>query len=161
MALFVFIRLLQSPAFDNYKIVFAGSLSMDLSFLGHPALYRFCFLGLSVFTLGLFLAGCGSSTRTIDMGGEDGIGVAALVEEMNDAKGIANTQDPLFVSPVGKLTKEYARYDYFVLGQPAVTGSSAICKVSIQKADGTVAGEKEWTFEKTGAKWKIKSAPLP
>lgn len=107
------------------------------------------------------LVGCGGASQPIDMGGEDGAKVALLVEDMNDAKGIPKKQDPLFVSPGGPMTKEYAKFDYFVIGKPTVTASMATCKVSVQKADGSSAGEKEWTFEKVGAEWKIKSAPLP
>jgi hypothetical protein len=54
------------------------------------------------------------------------------------------------------------KFGYTVVGKPTVSGTTATAKVRVDPASGgATVGEVEWTFEKEGEKWKIKSAPLP
>ena len=97
------------------------------------------------------------------MGGPDANKVAAVVEEMNDAKGNAKKTAGLFATGTKPPEmKKIALYDFSVARKPAVTGDTANCKVRLDKAaNGEQAGEVEWEFVKEGDKWKIKAAPLP
>jgi hypothetical protein len=108
--------------------------------------------------------GCrgGASTKPLNMGSEDGQKIALVIEDMNDAKGDARKLTALFV-PAAKpdAPKKFGPYAFYVVGKPSVSGTTATCKVRIDRADGTQAGETEWSFEKAGDAWKIKSAPLP
>ncbi|VTR94001.1 Signal peptide-domain containing protein OS=Planctomyces brasiliensis (strain ATCC 49424 / DSM 5305 / JCM 21570 / NBRC 103401 / IFAM 1448) GN=Plabr_3097 PE=4 SV=1 [Gemmata massiliana] len=114
--------------------------------------------------LALFVVGCGSSGggTGADMGSEEGRKVALLIEDMNDAKGNQKRTVEMFVKGTKPPDpKKLVPYDYAVLGKPAIAGETATCKVRIDKPTGEKVGEVEWTFEKEGDKWKIKSAPLP
>ncbi|MGL6076180.1 MAG: hypothetical protein ACRC8S_18645 [Fimbriiglobus sp.] len=113
--------------------------------------------------LAALLIGCGGDTTTkpLDLGGQDGTAVATLVEDMNDAIGSPKKLTDLFVS--GAKLPETAKLKglaFTIVGKPTVNGATAECKVSIEK-NSTAAGEQTWTFEKVADKWKIKAAPLP
>ena len=109
------------------------------------------------------LSGCGSSTPgSVDMGGEDGTKVAVLVEELNELKGDAKKMADSFTSkPSAGDAKKFNTMTYYIKGKPEIKGTTATCKVLVEKQDGTPLGELEWSFEKMADGWKIKSAPLP
>lgn len=126
-------------------------------FLGE-SMRLFTFLAL------ILLAGCGGgeSTTAPDMGGADGKQVAALIEDMNDSGGSPKKLEALFVKGAKPAdAKQYAKFNFFCLGKPCVSGSSATCKIQVDTVAGQKAGEVEWSFEKESDKWKIKNAPLP
>ena len=108
-------------------------------------------------------AGCTSSPpSSVDMGGEEGTKVAVVVEDLNEAKGDAKKMSPLFLTkPSVADSKKFNELNFYVSGKPSVSGSTASCKVSIEKQDGTSQGVQEWTLEKVGSSWKLKSSPLP
>ncbi len=119
-------------------------------------------LCLTSFVLLLLTIGCSDSNKTIDMGGEDGSQVALLIEDLNETKHNAKKVVDSFVSKqVTPDVKKLNQLTFYVMGKPAVNGSSATCKVQIEKSDSTPLGEQDWQFEKVGDKWKIKAAPLP
>ena len=111
------------------------------------------------------------SLPSIGCSGKPTVGGADQV----DIKQINNTisnltdtvQDPaklgnLFVTaPDAATLAKYKGYFYYSGGTPSVTGTTAKGKVRLEKPAGTLAGEPEWEFEKSGDAWKIKSAPLP
>ncbi len=112
----------------------------------------------------LAAAGCGSDSpgKALDVGGPDATAIATVVEDLNDAVGSNKKLDPLFVKGSRPTdTKKMAKCSYYIAGKPAVSGSSATCKVRIDDAGGKTLGEPEWAFEKDGDKWKVKAAPLP
>jgi hypothetical protein len=115
--------------------------------------------------LAFALVGCGGSTdgKPLDMGGEDGNKISALIEEVNEGIGSAREADALFAkgSKPADL-KKFTKFTYSIVGKPSVTGSTGTAKVRIDPAGGGQSlGEKEWTFEKDGDKWKIKTAQFP
>ena len=111
------------------------------------------------------LAGCGGGTegKALDMGGVDGSKVATVIEDFNDAVGNRKKLDALFAKGAKPSdTKTLIKYTYSIVGKPSVSGTTATAKVRIDPTGGgPTLGEKEWSFEKDGDMWKIKSAPLP
>jgi hypothetical protein len=114
--------------------------------------------------LGLCLTiGCGGAdVKPLDMGGPDGDKISALIEEVNEGIGSAKEVESLFVKGTKPDTRKMGKFGYTVVGKPTVSGTTATAKVRVDPASGgATVGEVEWTFEKEGEKWKIKSAPLP
>lgn len=110
----------------------------------------------------LLAVGCGGRSSVPDMGGEDGKKIAALIEDLNDAAGVAKKMAPLFASSVRPEPVKFGRYSYSVVGRPSVNGDSATCQVRIDTlAGGENKGEQQWTFSRQGGEWKITAAPLP
>jgi hypothetical protein len=110
------------------------------------------------------LTGCGGTDgKPLDMGGEDGSKISAVIEDVNDAVGNPKKLDTLFVKGAKPADpKKFAKCGYTIVGKPTVSGTTATAKVRIDPAGGGQSlGEQEWSFEKDGDKWKIKSAPLP
>jgi hypothetical protein len=112
------------------------------------------------------MAGCGSeggtANKALDVGGPDATAVAALVEDLNDANTSSKKLDQLFVKGAKPTDlKQFSKCSFYISGKPSVSGSSATCKVRIDDAAGKTLGEPEWSFEKDGAKWKVKAAPMP
>lgn len=110
------------------------------------------------------LIGCGGrdSEGRLDLGGEDANKVGVVIDEVNDAKGNPKRLAALFAKGATLPdTKKINPYGFFLSGKPSVSGAEATCKVRIEGADGSLAGEKDWVFVKEGDAWKIKSAPLP
>ena len=114
--------------------------------------------------IGLSAASC-RHTAQVDYGGDDGNKIAALVDRMNDDSNTIPRLKASFASgtPIGKKdVKTYPRFRYEVKGSPMVVGDSATATVEVSTHAGNDHGsEKEWTFVKEGADWKIKTAPLP
>lgn len=113
-----------------------------------------------LYLLTAFLFGCGDKKSELpDMGGDDGRAVAELVEEMSDATSNTKKLNKLFAN--GSKPPELSKLKgcmFYIVGKPTVSGTSAEAKVKIDK--GAQSSEKDWTFEKVGDKWKIKTAPL-
>ena len=100
-------------------------------------------------------------TSTLDVGGEEGGKVAAAIEDLNEVKHNPKKASEFFVTKQSQPdTKKLNQFTYYTAGKPVITGSTATCKVFIEKVDGTPVGNREWTFEKVSEKWKIKSAPM-
>jgi hypothetical protein len=107
----------------------------------------------------LALVGCGPQATVGEATRVDAVQITGVIQSLNDA-----VQDPaklqaLCVAPLADAAK-YKDYLYYVGGQPSVTGTTATCKVKLEKPAGTAAGEPQWEFEKVGDAWKIKTAPL-
>ncbi len=110
----------------------------------------------------LLSTGCSSSAGPVDMGGEEGSLVASAVEELNEVKHSPKKSAEFFVTKQSAdSTKKLNHFSYYVAGKPTINGTSATCKVLIERSDGTPLGDQEWTFEKVDNRWKIKSALLP
>lgn len=111
------------------------------------------------------IGGCfGPATdRPVDMGGEAGTKIATLIEDMNDAKGAAAKMAPLMAAaPAAAEAKKFEAFEFYIVGQPTVTGTTGTAKVQVMKSEsGEKVGEVEWTFEEAGGAWKVKTAPLP
>ena len=111
--------------------------------------------------LGVVL-GCG--TKAVDGGTSrvETVQITAVIASLTDS-----VQDPakfakLWVTPPdAAAAAKYKDYLYYANGAPSVSGTTAKCKLKLEKPAGTVAGEPEWEFEKSGDTWKIKAAPLP
>ena len=127
-------------------------------------LARYGFYALLLFTsVGLFGCGSDSDSKPLDMGGPDGDKISSLIEELNEAVGNPKKLDAMFMKgskPVD--SKKMTKCGFSIVGKPSVSGSTGTAKVRVDPAGGgATLGEVEWTFEKDGDKWKIKSAPLP
>jgi hypothetical protein len=121
-------------------------------------------LAVALLCFNLFVIhGCsGNSSKLPDMGGEEGAKVALVIEDLNEIKHNAKRVSELFASKSGVPdSKKLNQFVFYVKGKPTVTGSTATCMVLIEKNDGTVAGELEWSFENVSGRWLIKSALMP
>lgn len=113
------------------------------------------------------VVGCGgpdpAAAKALDVGGPDANQVAALVEEVNESRGVGKRFADSFAKAVPAAeAKRYGPFAYYLVGRPTVAGSEATATVSVQQErDGTEVGQVDWQFVKDGDKWKIKSAPLP
>jgi hypothetical protein len=121
---------------------------------------------LFVFLLAFGLvAGCGDSTpKPQDFGGEDGKGIAELVDRMNDESNTIPRLKAIFASGTSNTQKEanlYPLFSYTLKGKVSVNGDTATGTVSITKNDGSDPVDKEWTFVKESGQWKIKTAQMP
>ncbi len=112
------------------------------------------------------IVGCGSGQQTPtplpDYGSEDGVQIALLVSEFNDAKTQLVKAKKLFAGSPPNV-REYQNLAFeVVVGSPKVDGTTATASVKVlSDADMKPIATTEWTFTKVGDAWKIKSAPLP
>lgn len=119
----------------------------------------FCFASIAMLAA---VVGCGGKPSVGGADQVDATQVSNVIVGLTDA-----AQDPaklgkLFVTPPDAATAaKYKEYLYYASGKPTVSGTTAKVKMKLEKPAGTVAGEPEWEFEKSGDSWKIKSAPLP
>jgi hypothetical protein len=124
-------------------------------------LMRKVFIPATFFFLCLF--GCSeTSPKGTDLGGEDANKIGRVVEELNESIGVSSKIAKIFVSgSIPKDIKKMSGFCYSISGKPSVNGNTATSKVRVdnQKSGAKVA-EPEWTFEKVGENWLIKSAPL-
>lgn len=107
-------------------------------------------------------AGCGDGTvAPPNYGSEDGLKIARMVSEFNDALGEDTKFRPMFDGPPPK-RKDYSGLVFdVVVGSPRVDGSAATAQVSVaRESNNAPVGTAEWTFTKVGDTWKIKTAPL-
>ena len=111
------------------------------------------------------LAGCGGTevVSMPDYGSEEGLKIAQVVSEFNDAKGDAKKFKKAFANSPPSNRKDYEKVTYEVaVGSPKIDGTTATAQVTIHKESNyEVIDTKEWTFVKVGDSWKIKSAPIP
>jgi hypothetical protein len=120
------------------------------------------YLKLAALALIAAVVGCSGKPS---VGGADQVD---LKQVSNTVSGLTDAvQDPaklsnLFVTPPDAATlAKYKDYLYYQGALPVLSGTTAKVKMKLEKPAGTVAGEPEWEFEKSGDAWKIKSAPLP
>ncbi len=120
-------------------------------------------IALLLATVPAFVTGCGGSKSAPmpDYGSEEGLKIAQLVSEFNEAKADANKFRKMFAGTAPSNWREYERSVYeVVVGSPKVNGSTATAGVTIRKeANYEVVATTEWTFARVGDTWKIKSAP--
>jgi hypothetical protein len=59
--------------------------------------------------------------------------------------------------------KSYKNYTYSLTNRPDVGGTEVTAPIRVTTIKDKVqkTTTQDWTFEKEGAAWKIKSAPLP
>ena len=98
-----------------------------------------------------------------DYGSEDGLKIAQMVSEFNEAKADQAKFKKMFAgSPSADWKKYYPLAFEVAPGSPKVSGAEATAQVIVRKdADNADVGTKEWSFIKEGDAWKIKSAPRP
>jgi hypothetical protein len=106
------------------------------------------------------LAGCGGSSKPLDLGGEEGTKIGQLLEELNDAidqpkklKGL------LAAGATVPSAKSLGGLQFYIKGKPSVQGSEGTCKVLVSSPKGEK--EVDWSFLKAGDSWKIKDFKLP
>ncbi len=120
---------------------------------------------IPLFLASACLLGCGgdADSKPLDMGGADGDQISSLIEEVNEAVGNPKKLEALFVKGSKPAdSKKMTKCSFSIVGKPSVSGSTGTAKVRIDPAGGgQTLGEPEWSFEKDGDTWKIKSAPLP
>jgi hypothetical protein len=97
-----------------------------------------------------------------DYGSEEGLKVAQMISNFNDAKADINKFKKSFVGNAPSNWKEYEKYAYeVVVGSPKIDGANATATVTVHTdSNYEVVATKEWSFTKVGDAWKIKDAPL-
>jgi hypothetical protein len=109
------------------------------------------------------LSGCGNGLPEIS---QEEKGIELLIDNWNNAKDNPKKAIEYFaqgsVPPAGEL-KKYRQYTFALTNRPSASGSSVTLPIDI-----TTIGAKQqsitkldWTLEKEGDVWRIKSAPLP
>ncbi len=132
-------------------------------FLIHMPTSRTVFL---IILAGILLASCGcgsSATQPLDMGGPDANQIAALIEELNDARGNPKRMAGILAAQTKiDQPERFKRCEFTIVGRPKVSGTEGRCKVLVVlMPEGTPLGEAEWTFVKENDQWKLAAAPLP
>ncbi len=119
---------------------------------------------IALFFVAVSLAsmGCKEKTKTQNLGGEEATQIALLVEEVNEAAGNSQKLAGLFATGSAPSdAQKFTKYAFTIVGKASVSGTTGTIKVRVDSAEGQKLGEQDWTFEKEGDKWKIKTAPLP
>jgi hypothetical protein len=110
--------------------------------------------------MSLLLVGCGEEKpKSPELGGEDGMAIARCIEDLGDSTNSAKKLSDLFIA--GSKPPELAKLKgcmFSIVGKPSLNGTTATAKVKIEK--DSKSSEQDWTFEKVGNTWKIKTAPL-
>jgi hypothetical protein len=102
--------------------------------------------------------GC-TTTKVVDMGGDEGTAVAGVVDLLNDYKADDARIQSIFATGTSlPPATELNKYSFYIVGKPKVENDSATSTILVEKMDGTPVGEREWTFKKVGGNWKIASA---
>ena len=127
--------------------------------------YRDSGLGNLVLRIALLLplSGCGNGLPEIS---QEEKGIELLIDNWNNAKDNPKKAIEYFAQgsapPAGEL-KKYRQYTFALTNRPSPSGSSVTLPIDI-----TTIGAKQqsitkldWTLEKEGDVWRIKSAPLP
>ncbi len=97
------------------------------------------------------------------MGGPDANHIAALIDEVNDARGDPKRMAAI-LSSSAKIdqTQRFNRCEFTIVSRPKVNGTEGRCTVlAVLMPEGTPLGEVEWTFVKENDQWKLAAAPLP
>jgi len=118
-----------------------------------------CLVGL------LFVAavpGCGQGEHEMT----DADYVSSLIGNVGEAADEAETFKAFFLDRVAPEDSQRARYRRCsfdtVAGSLSASGDSASATVIVREiSSGEILGEIEWTAEKVGDQWKLKSAPMP
>ncbi len=106
------------------------------------------------------LAGCGGSSKPLDLGGEDGTKIGQLLEELNDAIDQPKKLKGLLVAGATvPSTKSLGGLQFYIKGKPSLQGSEGTGKVLVSSPKGDM--EVDWSFVKSGDSWKIKEFKLP
>lgn len=109
------------------------------------------------------MSACSSKTTSVGSLNDAAKGISETLELLNEYRGDSRKTATLFatgtaVPDAAKLTK----FSFSLRGSHSADGSSATLKVAIyDEAAGKDLGEFDWTFEKDGERWKIKSLQLP
>jgi hypothetical protein len=92
--------------------------------------------------------------------------ISDLVDALNDSADKPARAALLFANgaaPDASRLKSYKNYTYSLTNRPDVGGTEVTAPIRVTTIKDKVqkTTTRDWTFEKEGAGWKIKSAPLP
>jgi hypothetical protein len=107
------------------------------------------------------LAGCGGPTAP--SASQDGRKVARVITAAADRAGVAVALGEFFApgsTPSKTELKNYSRYDFEPVGEPAFTADGCTIKVKVTENKSQQSRELDWTLVKAGENWQLKSAPL-
>lgn len=108
--------------------------------------------------------GCGGNRPSPppDYGSEDGLKIAKLIDEFNEAKAEPAVFKKQFAGAAPANWKDYEKHAYVaVVGSAKIDGSTATTTVTVRnEVSNQPVGDLAWTFAKVGDAWKIKTAPL-
>src|SRR5215469_6971435 len=96
----------------------------------------------------------------------DEMAISDLVDALNDGADKPAKAALLFAkgaAPDANQMKLYKNYTYNLTNRPDVGGAEVTAPIRVTTIKDKVqkSTTQDWTFEKDGAGWKIKSAPLP
>lgn len=111
--------------------------------------------------LGILTAGCSSEASAPNYGGEEGIVLARMIENLSE-----DSQPQAYFSSAAKPTPTQAKKlrgcTFELVGKPVIDGETATATVKV-----TTGGKKavepvdvEWKFVKEKNRWMIQAAPL-
>lgn len=90
-------------------------------------------------------------------------GISETLDLLNDYRGDAKKCALIFVTGT-KIpdAKTMSRYSFSLRGSHSASGTNATLPVVVyDESTGQEVGSFDWTFEKDGGRWKIKSLQLP
>ena len=127
--------------------------------------YRDSGLRNLVFRIALLLplSGCGNGLPEIS---QEEKGIELLIDNWNNAKDNPKKAIEYFaqgsVPPADQL-KRYREFTFAMTNRPSTSGSSVTLPIEITtiRAKQQNITRLEWTLEKEGDVWRIKTAPLP
>jgi hypothetical protein len=120
---------------------------------------------LAALGVALAAAGCSGGRPEFTIS-PDEMGISDLVDALNDSADKPAKAAVLFVkgsAPDANQLKLYKDYTYNLTNRPDVGGTEVTAPIRVTTIKDKVqkSTTRDWTFEKEGAGWKIKSAPLP
>lgn len=109
------------------------------------------------------LVGCSQKSGSVGSLNDAAQGISETLELLNEFRGDNKKTASLFAQgtsvPDGN---KLSKYSFSLRGSHSIDGTSATLKVAIyDESAGKDLGEFDWTFEKDGQRWKIKSLQLP
>ena len=110
----------------------------------------------------MMICGCGGSKQQYASGEE--AAVQEAISNFSDSRGTAESLAALFVEgavPDAATLKLFEPYMPSASGV-SISGNLATVEVEFEElATGNIMGPTEWTLEKLGENWKIRTCPMP
>ncbi len=139
------------------------STGVSLCLLGVQRMSLISSRNVSAVLLSLMIAatGCGGGDDDKDRSYSDEEKVSGVID-ISDVVSKPEEFKAAFVDGAAPEDATLYKGHSFAASDASVSGDSATITVVIRKVStGKIVGEKDWTAQKVGDSWKLKSAPMP
>lgn len=110
----------------------------------------------------IMICGCGGSKQQYTSGEE--AAVQEAISSFSDSRGTAERRAALFVEGAVPDAATLKLFEPYMPSASRVSISANLATVDVEfeeLATGNILGPAEWTLEKVGENWKIRTCPLP